>query len=65
MLSRWVLGYVIKAGAGSLQEVMRCVLLCMLKAVEDGLCLLEVSEVLEVSIAMRRGLFCMARGRGG
>ncbi len=29
-------------------EVMRCVLLCMLGAVEGTLCLMEVSEVSEV-----------------
>ena len=29
-------------------EVMRCVLLCILEAVEDGLRLVEVLEVLEV-----------------
>ena len=50
MLSRWILGCVIKAGAGSLQELMRCVLLCRLKAMEDGLCLLEALEVLVVLV---------------
>ena len=34
-------------------EAMRCVLLCILEAMEGGLCLLEVSEV------MRCVLLCM------
>ena len=37
-------------------EVMRCVLLCMLEAVEGGLCLLEALEVPEV---IRCLLLCM------
>jgi len=37
-------------------EVMRRVLLCMLKALEGGLCSREASEVLEV---MRPALLCM------
>ena len=31
-----------------MSEVMRCVLLCMLEAVEGGLCMLEVLDVLEM-----------------
>ncbi len=40
----------------SLLAVIRCVLLCILEAVEGGLCLLEV---LEASEAMRCVLLCM------
>ena len=39
--------------------VMRCMLRCMLEAVEGRLCLLEMLEVLEVLEAMRCVLFCM------
>ena len=35
-----------------LLEAVRCVLLCMLKAVEGGFCLLEVLEVPEVMRCM-------------
>ena len=37
-------------------EVMRCVLLCMLEAVEGGLCLLEILEAPKVMCCV---LFCM------
>ena len=37
-------------------EVIRCVLLCMLEAVDGGLCLLE---------AMRRVMLCITGGGGG
>ena len=53
------------------QEVMRCVPLCIFEAVEGGLYLLEVFEVLEVlevleaSEVIHRVLLCMLRGRGG
>ena len=40
-------------------EVMRCVLLCMLEAVEGGLCLREVLEAVEVSEAMHCVLLCI------
>src|SRR6266480_4119154 len=40
-------------------EGMRCVLLCMLEAVEGGFCLLEALEVLAALEAMRRVLLCM------
>ena len=40
-------------------EVMRCMLLSMLEAVEGGLCSLEVLKVLEVLQVMRRMLLCM------
>jgi hypothetical protein len=48
--------YLLKAVKGELylpevlevREVMRCVLLCMLEAVEGGLCFLEASYMLEV-----------------
>ena len=49
-------------------EAMRCVLLCILEAVESGLCLLEVLEVPEVMCFVS---LCMlevvegARGSGG
>ena len=33
--------------------MIRCVLLCMLEAVEGGLCLLEVSDVLDSLDVMR------------
>ncbi len=49
-------------------EVMPCVRLCMLEAVEGVICLREVSEVLqvlEVSEAMRCVLFCMLEAVGG
>jgi len=34
-------------------EVMRCVLLCMLEAVEGGLCLLEALEVVQMVEVIR------------
>ena len=40
-------------------EVMRCVLLCMLEAVEGVLCSLKLLEVLEVPEVMRCVLLCM------
>ena len=49
-------------------EAMRCVLLCMLEAVERGLYLLEVMEVTEVVEALVGDAPCAAlyaRGRGG
>ena len=45
-----------------LPEVMRCVLLCMLEAVEGRLCIreaVEVSEMLEVLGVIRCAEFCM------
>ena len=39
-------------------EAMRRVLLCMLKAVYSGLCLLEVLVTLELLKVMRRVLLC-------
>ena len=41
------------------QKVIRCVLLCMLEAVEGTLCLLKVLEVPEVLEAMRGVPLCM------
>ena len=40
-------------------QMIRCVLLCMLEAVDGGLCLLDVLMVLEVLEVMRRVLPCM------
>ena len=43
-------------------EVMRCMLLCILEAVEGELCLLTALEVLEV---MRRVRICMPEAAEG
>jgi len=43
---------------------MRCTLLCMLEGVESGLCLREVSEVLEMLGVMHRVRLCMVEGGG-
>ena len=40
-------------------EEMRCVLLCILEAVEGAICLLEVFEVLEMSEVVCCVLLCM------
>src|SRR6266496_3891735 len=53
-------------------EVMRGVLLCMLEAVEGGLCLLEAMEVLQVmrcvllcTLDAAEGRLCLLGGAGG
>src|SRR6266480_3626443 len=43
-------------GASEVLEVIRCMLLSMLEAMEGGFCLLEVLEVLEVLDAVENGL---------
>jgi len=46
-------------------EAMRCVLICMLEAVDGGLCLLEVMEVLDLPEVMCRVLLCMLKAVEG
>jgi len=48
-----------------LQEVMRCMPLCMLEAVEDELCLLEVMHrVLLCMLEAVEGELCLLEGLG-
>src|SRR5947207_3059098 len=45
-------------------EEMRCVLLCMVEAVEGALYLLDALEMLDVLDVMRRVLLCMPEAAG-